>query len=366
MNLLILKKNIGLLLFFVFNNLVNIYSQNLDLLSKKCPSNWAFFIGEVHHVKEIRDNLYKLIAENTSNKKNTVLFIELPRTYNYRFQKYLRSGKETDLHKMGQLFLIDEKGATSAREDFENLLSNIYKLNQSSKNAKIALEFIDKEINDSVTLTLLDEQFKISSKITSVKTIFDSAFYYRKTVFDKGYYIKRLINYCMINQYQLITNYGQEAFDAILVSFKGLSMSTLFGSFFGKKSLRDSIMYAHYLEASKKYENYNFIIQFGTAHIYKGVYEMKGIKHKPNFYQYVLEAQISSSLCSANVVYFCKKNTSEMSLVSEAEATFLKQFKGGEMIENKNYPELKTLSTHFDYTIILEEATLMMPTGNTK
>jgi hypothetical protein len=53
-------------------------------------------------------------------------------------------------------------------------------------------------------------------------------------------------------------------------------------------------------------------------------------------------------------------------LIKEQEATFLKQLKGGEMIENKNYPELKTLSTHFDYTIILEEATLMMPTGSKK
>jgi hypothetical protein len=365
MSLLSLKKIIRLLLCFIFINITTSHSQNLDLLSKKCPSNWAFFIGEAHHIKEIRNHLYKLIVENNNAKKNTVLFIEYPKSYNYRLQTYFKSGKEDDLHKIGQISMFG-KGTDSIKLDFENLLRNIYKLNKQSKNIKISVEAIDKEIHDSITLTLLDEQFKIREKNTNPKTIFDSVFYYYKTSFGKKYFIYRLIDFCKVNEIKLISKYGQEAFNQMMYSFKGLSIPYQAGAFFAKKSLRDSLMCANFLEVLKKYENCNYFVQFGARHIYDGIIHIEGTKHKPNLYQYVKGSMYINNLCLTNAVYFSKKNMQEMGLISPQEATFLKQFEAGKMIENIDYPELKTLSTHFDYTIILEEATLMMPNGSKK
>jgi hypothetical protein len=364
-----LKKIKYLLTYFMLMNFFSVQSQNLDLLSKKCPSNWAFFIGEIHHVKEIRNHLYKLLVENTNTKKSTVLFIEYSRSYNYRIQKYFETGKQEDLHKVVELLISSkassEYKADSIRSDFESLFRNINALNQQNKKAKIAIECIDKELNDSITLTVLSEKFNINTKPDAVATIFDSVFYYKKILFGKINYIKSLIAYCSLNKVIIESKYGQEGFTQLSRCFNELSLAIYPNEIFSKKSVRDSIMCANFIEISKKYENYNFILQFGSVHVFGGSDVYKYVTPKKNFYKRVQALASSNNLCLTNSVYFCKKNMPvNPTHITKNHAEFLKQFKSGEMIENKDYPELKELSTHYDYTIILEEATLMFKDYN--
>ncbi len=343
--------------------------QNLQLINKKCPGNWAFFIGEMHHIDEINEYLINLITVTSAEKLPTVIFMEYPKSFNYWCELYLKSGKACDLKKLSHGLIedrmVDTFEAIKVRNKYEAFFETIYKLNGLKNNGILKVEFIDKEKSDSITLCLLEEQFNIKTRLTKLNTVFDSVFYFKRLKFGKAIADQRLKTWMEENANFIKKQYSEMGYLELMRCFRELNLRVNGSEIFSKKSIRDSLMCDNFMVAIQKYKNHNYILQFGGDHVFKGknVYNYKSPKR--NFYKRVLEANSDSSLCLSNAIYFCKQGMPvSPTHIGQKEADFLKTIESGKMIENKQYPELQELSKQFDYTIVLEKATLLFEYEN--